>query len=216
MMYRSLAKLLFFPIVLCCLLSNTYAGDALFKSFNYPRFYMGGTIAYGETTWRELTSDDFIVEVSAPKSAVDSGTTWGVFAGYQFDKNFTLEAAYMRYPNALVKFNDFTFYFPLTEFVTRTQVSSLNAKFLIPIANARINAFLNAGIAFTHRSDVLAKVTRVAPTFGVGFMGNASRRVITELGFEYYIGYGKAERRPADDYIPFLFGIYFRLGYRIF
>lgn len=190
--------------------------DAAYVNFKYPRFYAGGAIAYGQTTWHELTSDDFAVEVSAPKEAVDFGSTWGGFMGYQFDTSFALEAVYMRYPNTRITFNGFSFYYPLTEMLSRTQVYSLIAKFLIPLVNARINAFLHAGIAVTRRSDVLAKVNRVGPTFGVGFMCNASRRVITEFGFEYYVGYGKAERRPADDYVPFLFSVYFRLGYRLF
>jgi len=214
MIYRSLANIFLSTLILCCLmLNNAYAAHA---RFSYPHFYLGGSIAYGQTTWAELTSNDFAVEVSAPKTAVDSGTTWGAFMGYQFDKNFAVETIYMRYPNTRMTFSDFSFYYPLTAMVTRTQVYSLIAKFLFPISNGRINAFMHAGIAFTHRNDVLANVTRVAPTFGVGFMCNASRRVITELGFEYYVGYGKAERRPVNDFIPFLFAVYFRIGYRLF
>ena len=201
------ALLSLFPI------SNAYATH---KNFHYPHFYLGGAIAYGETTWPKLASDNRWVENSVPKTAVDFGSTWGGFLGYQFDTAFAVEAIYMRYPNSRITFIPLNFYNPLTEFVTRTQVYSLIGKFLYPLANARINAFIHAGVAFTHRNDVLAKVTRVAPTFGVGFMCNVSQRVITELGFEYYVGYGRSELRPVNNYVPFLFSVYFRLGYRLF
>ena len=217
MFYRRLANVLpiaFFSAIFSILpISSAYAKQAV---PTYPHFYLGGTIAYGQTTWSELASDDFFVEISVPSETHDSGTTWGGFMGYQFDTAFAVEAVYMRYPNTLVKISPFSFYFPLTEFVSRTQVYSVIGKFLYPLANARINAFMHAGLAFTRRSDVLAKVTRVGPTFGIGFMCNVSRRVITEVGFEYYVGYGKSEERPVDDYIPFLFSVYFRLGYRLF
>ncbi len=218
MIHRSFKNTFFITLfsVIFFLLS-TQAAFAAHEKFNYPHFYLGGTIAYGQTTWPELANGhDVIVEASVPKTAQDFGTTCGGFVGYQFDTAFAVEAVYMRYPDSRLTFKTFTFYYPITEMVTRTQVYSLIGKFLFPIANARISAFMHAGIAATHRSDVLAKVTtRVGPTFGVGFMCNASRRVITEFGFEYYVGYGKSERRPVDDYIPFLFSVYFRLGYRI-
>ncbi len=215
---QSLANALFYiffsVIFLSLPVSDAYAAH---NDFNYPHFYLGGSIAYGETTWPQLTTDDPMVSLSAPESAVDFGTTWGGFIGYQFDRAFAVEAIYVRYPNTRLIFNNlFSFYYPLTEMVTRTQVYSAIGKLLFPLANARINVFIDAGVAFTRRSDVLAKVTRVAPTFGLGFMCNASRRVIAELGFDYYIGYGKSELRPADDFVPFLFSIYFRLGYRLF
>ena len=73
--------------------SNAYATH---KDFNYPHFYLGGSIAYGQTTWSELTSNDFVVEVSAPKTAVDFGTTWGGFMGYQFDQAFAVEGILQR------------------------------------------------------------------------------------------------------------------------
>jgi len=222
MIYRSLAKTLsyllsgiffsLFPI------SCAYAAHG---NYQYPHFYFGGVIAYGETTWPKLASKDPKVQNSVPKKAVDFGSTWGGFLGYQFDTAFAVEAIYMRYPNSRITFDDVTFYtvfdnYPDTELITRTQVYSLIGKFLYPLANARINAFIHAGVAFTHRSDALAKVTRVAPTFGVGFMCNVSRRVITEVGFEYYVGYGRSELLPVNNYVPFLFSIYFRLGYRLF
>lgn len=225
MINRSLAKTLFFLLsgILFSLLpvNTVYAAHS---KYHYPHFYLGGIIAYGETTWPELETwsgasadESFLVNQSAPKSAVDFGSTWGGFLGYQFDTAFAVEVIYMRYPNSRITFiDDLTYYAPVAEFVTHTQVYSLVGKFLYPLANARINAFLDAGVAFTNRSDVLEKVTRVAPTFGLGFMCNVSRRVITELGFEYYVGYGRSELRPVNNYIPFLFSVYFRLGYRLF
>lgn len=223
MRYRSLAKLIlvFISSVFTVYSTCAYAVVARVYPFHYPHFYAGLQAGYGETTWRELKTDDLLVEVSAPIETHDYGTTWGAFIGYQFGKSFAIEATYMRYPNTRLIFDDFNFYqtelndYDFTEMTTRTQVYSGIAKFILPLANYRINAFLDAGIAFTHRSDIFAKVTRVAPTFGIGFMANASRNVITELGFEYYIGYGKSDHIPVKDFVPFLFGVYVRIGYRI-
>lgn len=217
MVYRSLAKtlsliassfFLVYSVCACAVVGRVYP-------FHYPHFYAGFTLGYGETTWKELDSDDFLVEVSVPKESHDYGTTWGGFIGYQFGRSFAVEAKYMRYPNTRLILDDFTFYYPLTEFTTHIQVFSAIGKFILPLANSRINAFLNAGVAFTHRNDTLARVTRVVPTFGLGFSSNASHNVITELGFEYYVGYGKSEHMPLNDFVPFLFGVYFSLGYRI-
>ena len=218
MIYRSLAK---FFLLIACLFCITYpmcsyAVVERVYPFHYPHFYVGLAMGYGETTWHELATDDVLVEVSTPEETHDFGTLWGGFLGYQFGRSFALEATYMRYPNTRIIFDNFSFYYPITEFTTHTQVYSAIGKFIIPLANYRVSAFLDAGVAFTHRNDVLASVTRVAPTFGLGFMSNASRHVITELGFEYYIGYGKSDHIPVKDFVPFLFGIYLRIGYRIF
>ncbi len=184
--------------------------------FDYSHFYTGLAIAYGETTWNQLRTHDLLVEVSAPKETHDSGSTWGGFIGYQFKKNFAIEAHYMRYPNTRLIFDNFSFYYPVTELTTRTQVYSAITKFILPLSNSHISSFLDAGIAFTHRSDIFAKVTRVAPTFGLGFSFDASHNIVTEIGFEYYIGYGKSNHMPIKDFVPFLFSLYFRLGYRLF
>lgn len=217
MNYRSLAKLfslsisvflLFYVTSSCAIVVPNYP-------FHYPHFYLGLTLGYGETTWNELDSDDYFVTVSVPKESDDYGNTWGGFIGYQFGRYFALEAKYRRYPNTRITLDDFSFYYPLKAYTTHTQVFSSIGKFILPLANSRINAFIDAGVAFTHRNDVLAKVTRVAPSFGLGFSSNASRRVIATLGFEYYIGYGKSEHMPLDDFVPFLFGVYFSLGYRL-
>lgn len=217
MIYRSLAK---FLSLFSCVFFSLYCTAALAVvnrsyPFHYPHLYAGLSIGYGETTWHELATDDILAQFSAPKSAHDFGTLWGGFIGYQFGRSFALEATYMRYPNTRIVLDDFSFYYPLIEFTTRTQAYSLIGKFMIPLANSRFSVFLDAGVGFTHRNDVLAKVTRVSPTFGLGFMANVSRHVITELGFEYYAGYGKSEHIPVKDYVPFLFAVYVRIGYRI-
>ena len=213
MIYRILAKLtLSLFLISSILFSVAYAST---NRTPPPRFYAGGTIAYGKTTWKQLDSDDFAVQSSAPVSSIDKGTTWGAFLGYQFGKSFAMEATYMRYPNTHIRLGDFSFYYPLEEINTRTQVYSLVTKFLLPVMNARANLFMDTGVGFTRRSDVLAKVTRVGPTFGFGISFNPARRIITEAGFEYYVGYGKSERRPVADFVPFLYALYLRIGYRI-
>lgn len=201
----------FFSIV-----SAAYAGGDPLSSppFHFRHFYAGVSVGYGETSWRELASNDDLVSVSVPFSAHDYGALWGGFLGYQFGDSFALEATYRRYPNTRISFDEYSFYFPSVEFSSTNQVYSLISKFILPFANYRLNAFLDAGVAVTHRSDVLTKVTRVAPTFGLGLMTNLSRRVIAELGFEYYVGYGKSSHVPANDYVPFLFGVYLSVGYR--
>lgn len=214
---RSLAnRLILFICILFSICSTcAYAEICRTPPFHYPRLYAGLSIGYGQTTWPELVTKDKLVYVSAPVEAHDFGTIWGVFLGYQFGRSFALEANYTRYPNTRLFFDEYTFYYPVREFTTHTQVFSTLAKFIIPIANSRINAFLDAGVGFTHRNDILAKVTRVGPTFGLGFMSNASRRILVELGFEYYAGYARSNHLPVKDFIPFVYGVYFKLGVRI-
>jgi len=66
----------------------------------------------------------------------------------------------------------------------------------------------------THRYDILADITRVAPTFGLGLMATPSKHIVVDLGFEYYIGYGKSNHLPVRDFVPFAYGIYLRVGYK--
>lgn len=206
----------------CILLPAFLAGKAYAtRKPQYQHFYFGGAVAYGKTTWPKLVDNEQnvlfqrLVEQSVPKSVVDSGVTWGGFIGYRFDKNFAAEATYMRYPNSRITFNEDTLYYPLTEFISRTQAYSLIGKFLYPLFNSRVDAFADAGVGFIRRSDVLEKTTRVTPTFGVGLACNVSKHVMTEVGFKYYAGYGKSEIRPVKDFVPFIYSVYFRLGYRL-
>jgi hypothetical protein len=209
-MKRSLICLVFFLTFSNGVFSNSKG----YQSFPHSHLYAGLTLAHGETAWKNLVSDDFIVQISAPKSAEDYGTAWGGFLGYQFGQQFALEATYLRYPNTRILLDEFSFYYPITDLTTHTQAYSMIGKFILPVANGRVSVYLDAGAGFTHRNDVLAKVTRVAPTFGLGFIANVTQHIMSQLGFAYYIGYGRSERRPVDDFVPFLFSVYFRLGYR--
>jgi len=183
-------------------------------SFNHSFLYAGVSLNYAKTTWSELCSQDTIVEVSTPYATQDEGISWGGVVGYEFSNLFAIEANYTRYPDTIIYIDSFSFYYPVTQFTSHTEAASLIGKIILPLINDRIDAFLDAGIGVIRRRDPIANVIRATPTFGLGFKSNVSRHFITSVGFEYYMGYGKSERMPVNDFVPFLVALYVRLAYR--
>jgi hypothetical protein len=185
-------------------------------------FYVGITGGYGSTTWNQLAPSQqnasLALSLSTPTSAKEGGGIWGFFAGYELIPNFAIEASYTRYPIATVYFDSsslFTFdYNGRTEFSTKTDTTSLLVKFMLMIPHTSVRAFSSAGVAGIHRSDVITDCWRVSPAFELGFNYNINEHLMLEIGANYTGGYGESELNPAEDYVPFLYSGFLRLGYR--
>jgi hypothetical protein len=205
------------PLAVTCNAETSACGD-----FCRP-FYVGATAGYGSTTWSGLvpnnSNQNDAMVLSTPINVEEGGALWGLFAGYEFNSFFALEAGYMRYPVARVNFDpDSLFTFNndgQTSFYTHTETGSLIGKIMMMIPRTKARAFSSAGVAVVHRWDQLANQRRVTPTFGLGINYNFTEYIMAELGGSYTAGFGQSELNPANDYMPFLYAGYFRLAYRI-
>lgn len=200
------------------------------EQWNAHRFYFGSIVGYGSTDWNMMVmkcgadhpfcSAD-TVGLSAPLDADgDSGMVWGATIGYEVKPSWAIETSYMRFPATSIKLGDtWNFYMEenhnTTQFSSETWAMFAVAKFMTQIANTGFRGYANAGIDFTARNDVLTDTIHVNPTFGLGINYVFPSNFMLELGFQYMAGYGAANEVPADNYIPFLYSIAFKLLYRI-
>lgn len=223
-MKKTLLKLVLIPLLFGLTTFGLADRQAYYHS-HHP-FYVGALLGYGSTDWSDLKSNCNGItqsqceqlQDSAPTSAGDSGAVWGFTAGYEVQDHFAFEASYMDFPNTTIHFADFNFYPQLNysgaSVVSETYVYELIGKFMVPILGTGIRGFADAGMAVTHRSDILNTFYHVNPTFGVGldYVFNPHWMVDTE--FQYIAGYAKATITPADDYSPFLYTVHVLLAYR--
>lgn len=202
---------------------STYAAQPTpQKPVDTNSFYAGFLLGYGSTDWNQIACHNCVGTMNAlalngtPMSAEDTGFAWGLFVGYQPKPYFAIEGTFVRYKDAYITFSEFNLY-PgnLTDLTSQTHSYSLVMKFLVPLARPNVKAFADAGMVVVHRMDKLANVARVGGSFGVGVMADLSQRVLAEMGFQFSTGFGKSEVLPANDYVPFIYIIYGRLGYRI-
>jgi|GEM_PF-762208 len=188
--------------------------------FGYP-IYLGLSGGYGSTTWQGLVpsqnDQNSALQISTPTSIKEGGLVWGAFAGYEFIPFFALEGSYLRYPNASVNFSSkslFSFQNGQTSFTTHTEVMALQAKLMVLIPHTLLRAYSCLGPAGVHRWDAISNLWRLSPNFGVGLSYNFTPRIMGEFGASYTAGWGKSELNPSQDYIPFLYSAFLRLGYR--
>lgn len=204
--------------------------------------YMGGSFGYGNTDWSEITTERYtfqnnnLTAMTAPISADSSSATIGAFVGYQFTKHFAVEADYVYFPNTKVGFQsdeEIRNSYHITSLTTDTHDFSVIGKILIPILSSTYYLYADAGLAYVLRVDrnikldpnnpptptdpAFKKQTKghFGPTFGFGLAKNFATHFYTELAFNYTTGYGKADLKPAEDYIPFVYSLTVNLGYRI-
>lgn len=200
--------------------------------------YGGVSLGYGSTDWSLITTKNTnsnLATMSTPIKADDKGLVWGFFLGYQITKHFGLEAYYSSYPETKLIFAEGNYYFPGNKRNTafsETSVYGVIARAILEMNN-KLSGFIDFGMAIIHRKDKTAMCSntdtfgtcasadlkkvnaiRVSPTFGAGVTYNITKKVISELGFQYTAGYGQSNMTPVFDYIPFLYSVYFRLGYR--
>lgn len=187
-------------------------------------FYFGINFGYGNTDWSQLvaqwqtTIEYNLLSVSTPISAGDQGPAWGAFIGWEVQPHFALEMDYVRFPNTKVTFDEYSVYaadYNVTSLDSNTYTYSFIGQFMVQIARTGIRGFANAGGALVHRQDELVNAGRICPTFGVGLNYVIAQRVLFELAFQYYAGFGKATLTPAVSYTPFLYSFTAKLGYRI-
>jgi hypothetical protein len=181
--------------------------------------YFAIAMGWGTTDWRHLivhasNPDEFsMVSLSAPIAAHDKGFAYGLVLGYEIRRYFSWEFSYMRFPRARIEFDEVSLY-PITEMQTSIYAYNIVGKFSVPITSEHYRGFANAGMAVTHRRDSLAQGAHICPTFGVGMTYFIKINTMMELVFQYYAGYGKAVVRPAISYMPFLYTVHLRVGYR--
>jgi hypothetical protein len=199
----------------------TLAHAADDDKFRYP-FYVGLAGGYGSTTWNMLVPSahkaNSAMALSTPTDVREGGFAGGVFAGYEIIPQFAVELNYTKYPQANLSFSKRSLFSyrnnHSTGFTSNTENVGLVGKFMVIIPRTTVRAFSSVGIAGIHRADMLANQWRATPTFNVGFNYNLTPHVMTELAVNYTGGAGESELTPTDDYIPFLYAVYLRLGYR--
>ena len=186
-------------------------------------FYVGVELGWGCTDWSQLVAQGFsrmetdTLSTSTPIQAGDTGFVYGLMAGYEISTYFAMETNYMRFPNTSVRFDRFSVYASehgVTLMDSRTYIYNIVGKFMVPIAHTHWRGFANAGAALTHRGDPLVSAAHIVPTFGVGVNYVFHLRYFLEFAFQYYAGFGKATFRPALDYIPFLYTVHAKIGFR--
>lgn len=196
-------------------------------AYAYPHvdnpWYFGAGVGYGSTTWDALvprtSAQNSAISMSTPIQVEEGGVLWGISGGVEVFKNFQMEFNYWKYPNATVHFDPDSLYSfennNSTEFSTSTYTWSLQGKFLVPWNDSKkLRIFASAGMAWLNRQDELLKQDTIAPTFGLGLNYGFTPHIMGEFGFVYTAGDGESELNPSADYMPFLYGIFWRLFYR--
>ncbi|MFK3617558.1 outer membrane beta-barrel protein [Coxiella burnetii] len=223
-MYRKIISQL---ISLLFLLLINFASKAnSIQTYDFPSicrthpFYIGLSLGYGSTDWSQLVAKGTPMEipllaVSTPISAGDRGFLYGFVAGYELQPHFAIELNYTRFPNTTVVFDpDFYTIKPIVSMRSFTYAYNLVGKFMAQLGESGFRGFANAGASFTHRNDLLVKGAHICPTFGVGINYVFIKRIMLEMGFQYYAGYGKAVINPGVNYVPFLYALTLKLAYR--
>lgn len=186
------------------------------------KIYAGGVGGIGFTTWRGLVPSEEnrndAMSISTPILAREGGPVWGIFGGYEFTPYFAIEANYMKFPEAVVTFDDdslFAFeHDGLTKLRSNTQTGSLMAKIMLLIPESPFRLYSAAGIAGVWRDDEINVAHRVSPSFSFGVTLNVSKRLMFEIGSNYTAGYGESEINPANDFIPFVYSFYGKAAFR--
>lgn len=176
--------------------------------------YAGILLGYGNTNWNQMVSQDASTATSTPTSAGGSGLADGIMLGYSLSQYFALEADFTHFPDADLVFSPYSVYRPLTELTSKTNAYALFGKFMLPLDQGKFSAFSEIGPGYVQRNDDLAQKGHFSGSFGVGLDYNINSHWMTELGLQYYTGYGDSTLKPAYDYIPFLYTVNLRIAYR--
>jgi hypothetical protein len=213
-----------FILVLVLFSSSTYAkGLPVLENRTPHPLYVGVLGGFGSTTWRglvpEAENQNPALRISMPTNSSEGGFLWGVFVGYELTRYFAFEASYVDYPDATVIFDVgslFAFdHDGQTEFKTKTSTLSFIGKLMVSIPQTKLRIYSGAGVSGIHRQDLLKDETRVAPSFVMGCNYPITPHIDGHIGASFTAGYGEATLNPANDFIPFLYSIVFKLAYRI-
>ncbi len=212
-----------FSLTWCLIETDVFAqtktiSDDLFKH----RFYIGAVGGWGSTTWQGLVPTDenqnLAMSISTPLEVNEGGGVFGVSAGYEVTRYFAFEANYVDYPDAILTFDQESFFSfeqnGLTELRTHTQTASLIAKVMLILPNTSMRLFSGAGVASVWRKDDINTDYRISPTFAFGVNMNFNERLMGELGTTYTAGYGEPEINPTKDFVPFLYSVFVKAALR--
>ncbi len=217
------------------IVSNTVQSTKkMFKQHVTHPFYFGGSLGYGNTDWSEITTAPSTETVfnpatlSAPIGATQGGVAFGGYIGYQFSEHFTVEGIYTHYPMTKVTFSQDGNNYNIGELKTNTNAYSLVGKIMVPFGFTKIYVYADAGVTYVMRDDNQTTplpdeipnfkeehIGHFGPSFGFGLAYDITPRIFTESSFQYTTGYGKADMRPAEDYIPFVYSLMMSLGVRV-
>ena len=186
-------------------------------------WFIGGAGGFGSTTWQGLvpstTNQSSAMSLSTPIDAQEGGGLWGIVGGVEAFKNFQVQFEYLNYPKATVFFDPDSLFSiennDTTEFSSHTYTWSIQAKFLVPWEDTKLRLFASGGAALMARRDSLLEQDLVTPTFGIGFNYMINPRWMVDGVFSYTAGYGESELNPSAHYMPFLYGVFARLMYRM-
>lgn len=221
------------------LVTKTYKNAKLMveQHVKHP-FYFGISTGYGSTNWDALTTPadngQNPATFSSPIGTSEKHFSYGAFVGYQFSKHFTVESIYVHYPTTRVSFcsdavcGAFGNVYGLESLDSNTSTYSFLGKILVPFGFTNIYIYADAGVTIVHRKDGKLSVEpgdtinykkqnryKAGPSFGFGVAYNITEHLFTEASFQYTTGYGKADIKPAQDYIPFVYSLMFNLGVRV-
>lgn len=194
-------------------------------NFSKYHWYAGGLLGFGTTTWASLVADPSFDEEynglvqSVPIDVVEGGAIYGGFAGYEFNPYFAIEAAYMHYPNSIIRFEPvYSFFvddYRVSEFTSQTETVNLLAKVMVFIPGTNgVRFYSGIGGAGVHRKDIVIDAWKLTPTFALGFNYNFTDHIMAELAGTFTAGYGEPRLDAARGYFPFLYSGLAKLAYR--
>ncbi|MDF1677093.1 MAG: outer membrane beta-barrel protein [Legionellaceae bacterium] len=209
-------------VIFACWSALLYAGDSG-DVFDPHPFYVGLNGGYGSTTWKGLVpsrdNQSIVLNISTPTDVHEGGFTWGGFAGFEFSPFVAVEANYLSYPKAEIFFDESSLFSfenqGQLKFSTHTQTVSLMAKVMFVLPETVIRAYSSLGVGWVHRGDEVNDVWLATPSFGAGVNYPLAEHLMIEVAANYMSGYGESELNPANDFVPFLYAVYFRLAYRV-
>lgn len=186
-------------------------------------WFIGAAGGFGSTTWQGLVPNsehqNSAMSLSTPIDVQEGGGLWGGVAGVEPFQNFQIQFDYLQYPKATVYFDKDSLYSidnnDSTEFSSTTHTWSIQGKFLVPWEDTKLRLFAGGGVAWMARRDDLLEQDIVTPTFALGLNYLINPRWMVEGVFSYTAGYGESELNPSAHYMPFLYGVFARLMYRL-
>lgn len=199
-----------------------YSGSAALPTYS-EALYVGLNGGYGSTTWKGLVpsfeNQNIVLSISTPTGVNEGGAVLGAVLGFEFTPYFGLEANYLYYPDATIFFDENSIFAfeneGRRELNTRTETLTLMAKIMMTIPKTPIRAYSSVGLGKIHRKDEINDSWSLAPSFGAGFNYPFTEHLMGEIVGTYMTGYGESEISPVNDFIPFLYAVYFRLAYRL-
>jgi hypothetical protein len=208
---------IFCVFLLCCgsaFAAGDMAADPLSNLTDHP-LYVGFMTGYGNTDWSQLVAQDNEATYATPTSASGSGGIIGALVGYQITSYLSLEAQYIRYPDSSVNFAPGNPVYPgVTHFTSKTNYFALMPKVAAPFDHDHYQAFGILGIADVQRSDELAHISNVRPTFGFGVSNIQLIHWTFSLAFNYTPGTGSASYNTSTQYIPYIYSGQLIAAYR--